>query len=64
MLLDSLVDHAVNSGASELILEVRSDNEPAIAMYSRRGFERISRRRGYYPDGGDAEIMRRRIEAP
>jgi len=64
LLLDSLVDHAVNSGASELMLEVRSDNEPAIAMYSRRGFEQISRRRGYYPDGGDAEIMRRRIEAP
>ena len=62
-LLDSLVTYAMNEGARELMLEVRSDNEPAIAMYSRRGFERISRRRGYYPDGGDADIMRRLIEA-
>jgi ribosomal-protein-alanine N-acetyltransferase len=61
-LLDELLARAAHGGASELMLEVRSDNEPAISMYLRRGFERISRRRAYYPDGADADIMRVRME--
>jgi ribosomal-protein-alanine N-acetyltransferase len=43
------------------VLEVRADNEPAIALYRREGFERIAVRRRYYePEGVDAWIMRRR----
>jgi len=35
-------------GADCAILEVRIDNEPALAMYTRLGYRRIGRRRRYY----------------
>jgi ribosomal-protein-alanine N-acetyltransferase len=41
-----------------MLLEVRSDNAPALALYERFGFMRISQRPKYYPDGGDALILR------
>jgi ribosomal-protein-alanine N-acetyltransferase len=62
-LLVALLDEAERRGAHETLLEVRADNGAAIALYSRHGFERISARRSYYPDGGDADIMRRRSVA-
>jgi len=41
-------------------LEVRTDNEPAIALYAAHGFERIGLRRKYYwPSGADAYTMAR-----
>jgi [ribosomal protein S18]-alanine N-acetyltransferase len=64
-LLDALVGAAVRRGATCLMLEVRSDNAPAIRLYTGRGFERIAIRRGYYqPEGADAWVMRRRPLAP
>ena len=65
-LLRALTEHAVRSGARSLLLEVRADNAPAIALYEREGFERISVRRRYYQPGDvDAWIMRRRpLPAP
>jgi ribosomal-protein-alanine N-acetyltransferase len=42
------------------MLEVRSDNGPAIALYDRFGFERISSRTDYYGPSVDALIMRLR----
>ena len=63
-LLKALMAEAERRGAVEILLEVRSDNEAAVSMYDRYGFERISHRRAYYPDGGDADIMRRRLGQP
>lgn len=41
-----------------VILEVRTDNDPAIALYERHGFERVGLRRHYYqPSGADAYTM-------
>jgi len=61
VLLDALVDAALARGASSMILEVRADNDPAIALYRRSGFEQIAVRRRYYQPGDiDALIMRRR----
>ncbi|WP_093155393.1 ribosomal protein S18-alanine N-acetyltransferase [Saccharopolyspora antimicrobica] len=41
-------------------LEVRTDNEPAIAMYRKHGFEIVGLRKRYYqPSGADAHTMRR-----
>ena len=49
------------SNAQNLLLEVRADNAPAIALYERQGFQEIHRRRGYYHVQGapavDAVIM-------
>lgn len=60
-LLDALLDRAHERGATSLLLEVRADNPAAIALYERRGFERIAVRRRYYqPDDVDAWVMRLR----
>ena len=59
-LLDSLVAQAAQEGCDQLMLEVRSDNEAAISLYQRHGFEQISVRRDYYAPGVDARIMRLR----
>jgi ribosomal-protein-alanine N-acetyltransferase len=41
-------------------LEVRTDNEPAIALYLAHGFEHLGLRRRYYqPSGADAYTMGR-----
>lgn len=41
-----------------VFLEVRADNEKAIALYRSMGFDQIGRRSGYYK-GADAYTMRR-----
>ncbi len=56
-----MADHA---GAGQLFLEVVADNVPALALYTGRGFQQVSRRANYYeqPNNGvvtqDALIMR------
>jgi len=50
-LLDALVDEARRRGVGEILLEVRADNDAALVLYSRHGFERIARRHGYYRAG-------------
>lgn len=60
MLLETLVAVAVEQSCAEMLLEVRSDNPPAIRLYERRGFETIATRRDYYAPGVDARIMRLR----
>jgi ribosomal-protein-alanine N-acetyltransferase len=37
-------------GVRTVFLEVGEDNTPAIRLYSRAGFEEVSRRQGYYQD--------------
>ena len=65
VLVRALVDQAVREGATSLLLEVRADNDPAIALYRRHGFERIAVRRRYYqPEDVDAHVMRLRPLPP
>ena len=43
-----------------ILLEVRTDNEPAIALYDSMGFRSLGVRRRYYqPSGADAYTMGR-----
>jgi len=59
-LMEHLMDCAREEEARSMMLEVRSDNLPAIDLYQRLGFEQISIRRDYYAPGVDARIMQRR----
>lgn len=48
------------AGTEAVLLEVRADNAPAIALYEKFGFEQIQVRRRYYQPGDvDALILRR-----
>lgn len=49
-LLSELLWKMSERGAAKCFLEVRGRNAPAIALYEKCGFERISVRRGYYSD--------------
>jgi len=60
-LLDSLVTEAERRGCTQLFLEVRVDNEAALALYERAGFEKQGRRKNYYGNGIDALVLRRRL---
>lgn len=46
----------------EMLLEVRHDNAPAMALYAAFGFEEIARRNNYYGGGVDAVVMRVELE--
>ena len=59
-LLTRLIDESARRGCKRLDLEVRADNQRAIALYEHHGFTRIGLRRRYYqPSGVDAVVMRR-----
>ena len=55
------IEWAEALGATRMLLEVRTDNDPAVGLYSRLGFDRISLRRDYYGPGVDAVVMLRPI---
>src|SRR5690606_28501148 len=57
-LLTRLLGEALDRGATEMFLEVRSDNPRARELYRRFGCEDIGLRRRYYRDA-DAIVMRR-----
>ena len=58
-LLEEAMATARQRGAGALFLEVASSNGPARALYAVLGFVTVGCRRGYYPDGGDALVLRR-----
>jgi ribosomal-protein-alanine N-acetyltransferase len=58
-LLTHVVDEARQDGAAVALLEVRSSNAPAIALYRAVGFSETGVRHAYYSDNGeDAIVMR------
>ncbi len=61
VLLAALIERARDRGASLLHLEVRADNDAALALYARHGFTSDGRRRDYYGRGRDAVLMTRRL---
>jgi [ribosomal protein S18]-alanine N-acetyltransferase len=57
-MLRALLVEAQRRGAKEVILEVRVDNVPAIAMYESEGFVTVGVRKRYYqPENVDAAVM-------
>ncbi len=58
-LLHAASDCARDRGAMQIFLEVASDNIPALSLYAGAGFTQVGCRRGYYPGGSDALVLRR-----
>jgi ribosomal-protein-alanine N-acetyltransferase len=59
-LLLALLEEAERRGQRRVLLEVRADNDRAIALYERHGFRRTGVRHGYYqPSATDALVMTR-----
>ncbi len=57
-LLRRLIDEAKQQGARRMLLEVRVDNDAALALYQQFGFTRLGLRKRYYqPEGVDAYTM-------
>lgn len=48
--------------ASEVYLEVRTSNTPAIKLYEKLGFVVIKKIDGYYLDGEDAYLMAKKLK--
>lgn len=58
-LLDAAVVEVTSRGAEQVYLEVRESNDAARKLYAARGFDEISRRRGYYRNPvEDALVLR------
>ena len=55
---------AAAEGAARLLLEVREDNEGALAFYRASGFAEIARRPRYYRDGATAVVMELALTGP
>lgn len=53
---------AVARQAASVSLEVRHDNDAALALYRGLGFFAVGRRRNYYGQGEDAIMMERRLD--
>jgi ribosomal-protein-alanine N-acetyltransferase len=47
-----------DEAVAEAFLEVRADNEAAIALYRACGWRPAGRRRAYYADGADGLVLR------
>ena len=64
-LMEFLLAKALSLGSEQILLEVKANNEPAIALYKSLGFEQIDLRKRYYqPSGIDALVMRAEIKQP
>jgi ribosomal-protein-alanine N-acetyltransferase len=57
-------DQLLRLGASTIELETGRENSAAQSLFKNLGYERLAIIDDYYPDGGGAWIMRKRIARP
>lgn len=61
-LMEEGMKNVRESGASEIYLEVRQSNLPAIQLYRKLGFRAVRILEGYYRDGENAYLMVANLE--
>jgi [ribosomal protein S18]-alanine N-acetyltransferase len=65
LLLSTMIEEARQAGAERVLLEVRTGNQTAQALYRKYQFEFVGRRPNYYRDTGeDALLMTLELHAP
>ena len=57
MLMEKISQELTSLGFKRIVLEVRTDNEGAIALYTKLGFSVNKTIEGFYRDGCDAYLM-------
>ena len=60
-LLSLALAEAKRRGVTQVFLEVAVENQPAISLYQKFGFEQISIRPNYYGAGRNAYVMRYQV---
>lgn len=63
-LLDEMLFRARSSQVRQIFLEVRPSNEPAIALYRKKGFHQVANRPAYYQAHGgreDAAVLAKKL---
>lgn len=60
-LLEKCLQNLISKGVKECFLEVRLSNGPAIGLYTKFGFNKISVRKKYYDDGEDAIVYKKEL---
>ena len=58
-LIEDLENWAAELGADSMMLEVDINNENAIALYTKLGYQKLNIRKNYYGYGKDAQIMKK-----
>ncbi|MCK9454702.1 MAG: ribosomal protein S18-alanine N-acetyltransferase [Sulfurimonas sp.] len=61
-LLKSILKELLSLGFEALLLEVRTDNEAAMALYKKIGFNERKKLKAFYLDGCDACLMEIRYD--
>ena len=62
LLLNYIFNFAKSNNVENIFLEVRTSNFPAISLYLKNGFEKLSIRKNYYSDTNeDAIILKKTI---
>ena len=56
-LFNTIMNYALEMGATSFSLEVRESNIAAQALYLKSGYLKKGKRKGYYSDGEDAIVM-------
>lgn len=64
LLLSAMIGETQQAGAERMLLEVRTGNQPAQALYRKYQFQLVGRRPNYYRDTGeDALLMTLELQA-
>ena len=58
-LIKELENWAADKGADSMMLEVDIENQSAITLYIKLGYEKLNIRKNYYGYGKDAQIMKK-----